>query len=96
MTTNIDRCTIQVYWQTPITIDVVALYRERGFTKLPPTLTITGSEIRRLGEVPAEYQLQRLGTDYESIADAEAVIVSDGDKFIGVPPATTHRGSANA
>lgn len=79
------KCVITLYG---IKVDVVALYRKRGFEVLPTTLTMSAWDLRSYGRVPNAYSLVR-STDLtaEPIGDAESVPVQDGDEFIAVPPA---------
>jgi hypothetical protein len=81
-----EACVITVYGMP---VDVAALYRERGFQVLPPTLTMSGWDMHIYGNVPSNYSIVRadsMGGPY--IRDDEAWTVKDGDQFIAVPPAT--------
>lgn len=78
------KCVITVYG---IKVDVVQLYKERGFSIIPPTLTMTGQYLRHFGRVPPHYALIR-SSGLTPIGDREAVIVNDGDEFLAIPPAT--------
>lgn len=76
-------CIITVYDKR---IDVMALYCERGFSVMPPVLTL--SDLYVLGEVGPGYTLFKRGDKTMTpIPPATAVIVSDGDVFDAVPPA---------
>lgn len=68
-------CIINVYG---LDVDVENLYFERGFTTLPPQLTISGNDLRRHGEVPGNYSIKKDGVD-SPIAWNEAVPVKHGD-----------------
>ena len=82
--TDVNRvCTITVYG---VKIDVVDFYKTHGFKTLPPQLTMSGNDLRMLGEVPANYSLD--GPSQRNIASAQAVPVNDGDEFYAIPPAT--------
>jgi len=78
------KCVITVYG---IKVDVVRIYKERGFSVIPPTLTLSGQNLRGLGKVPPDYALVR-SSGLTPIGDYESVIVNDGDEFLAIPPAT--------
>ena len=67
-----------------VAIDVNAEYRKRGFDKLPPTTTMTAFDIRQAANRPANRQVW-LGMT--PLKDSESVALTDGMKFISVPPA---------
>lgn len=73
--------------------DVLAtFYAPAGFSKLPPTPTASGLQIRRAANRPvaSDYQLQRErgpGEEPEFISDGQAVELHEGDQFCIVPPA---------
>jgi hypothetical protein len=73
-------------------IDVLAFYQRHGWTSLPPTPTMTAHQIK--AEAPTtwdpRYQLGRIEFDESVtiIGDSEAVPLTDGQRFIGVPSGT--------
>lgn len=77
-------CIIKVWGRN---VDVVRVYRQRGYADLPPTLTLTGVELRHFGAVDGNRTLVRRG-DIKPIEDAEAVSVAHGDEFDALPPCT--------
>lgn len=80
------KCIIRVYG---VDIDVVQLYKDKGFDVLPPVLTISVSDMYRLGSVALNYSLVRyLDDGFEPLNTLHSIIVNDGDEFIAVPPAT--------
>ena len=77
-------CIIKVWGKT---VDVEAIYKQRGFHILPPSLTLSGADIMNAGEVPMNRQLQNSKTK-AVIPPSESVVVADGDEFDAIPPAT--------
>lgn len=77
-------CIIKVWGRT---VDVEGIYHERGFEILPPSLTLSGADIMRAGDVPMNRQLQNSKTK-GVIQPSESVVVADGDEFDAIPPAT--------
>lgn len=74
-------------------VDVVKYYHEKhGIAELPPTLTMTGAELK--AEVPgldptyALYLERREPQSDEPICDNTSVALVDGMRFYSVPPAT--------
>lgn len=71
-------------------LDIELIYRDKGFTTLPPALTLSGLELKTLADAPANYALFRdiPGEVYgRSLPDAEAVVLKDCDGFFTTPPA---------
>jgi hypothetical protein len=73
-------------------IDVCAFYRRHGWAALPPTPTMTGQQIKAEAPTPWDpnYQLGRIEHDESVtiIGDGEAIPLTDGQRFIGIPSGT--------
>lgn len=79
-------CVITVYG---IEIDVVDIYRSKGFDTLPSQLTLSGHELYRLGNIPCNYSIvKNSDSPLNFIPANQSIIVKDGDEFFAVPPAT--------
>lgn len=74
-------CVIKVWGKL---VDVIKLYREVGYITIPPTLTMSGADLKRAGDVPWNRTIVR-GDSITPIRDAEAVVVVDGDVFDALP-----------
>jgi hypothetical protein len=77
-------CIVEVYGYGKV--NVTDLYKAHGFTTMPPQLTISGWDLRRLTGIPATYTIHRYVGG--SVDDREAIPVQNGDRFIAVAPAT--------
>lgn len=68
-------------------IDVFAVYKDRGFKLMPPIVTLSGSDIIHLSE--SEMSRYLYSEDLKrNVHMNEAVILHDGMKFFTVPLAT--------
>lgn len=77
------KCMVTV-WGRPV--DIAAIYRERGFSALPPTITVSRADLVHYGAVDYDRRIVRLRGDVE-VNDGEAIDVQDGDVFDAVPQA---------
>ena len=68
-----------------VEIDVTTEYKNRGFSELPSTITMPAYEILCASKAPAN---RGLWHGNRKIENNESVILSDGMKFLSVPPAT--------
>ena len=86
MTIECTECVVHV---DNIPVDVLAHYRASGYTSiLPPILTITGFDLKTLGNVPYNYSIGRYeDPGVAGIKDQEAIAVKHGDKFCAWPQA---------
>lgn len=70
-------------------IDVAAIYKAKGFDKLPPSVTLTGGEIRKAyGRTPAYTLARGRYPACVEIADGVAVTLVNGEHFYVLLPAS--------
>lgn len=70
-------------------IDVAAIYKAKGFDKLPPTVTLTGGEIRKAyGRTPSYTLARGRYPACVEIADGVAVTLVNGEHFYVLLPAS--------
>lgn len=77
---------------------VLAFYRSKGFDTLPPTVTLSGMDVRamsgrdRPGNALHSCRLHRTASDIDpgvEVSNLQAIIINGGESFYFVPPATT-------
>jgi hypothetical protein len=72
------------------TIDVSQFYRAKGFECLPPTVTMTGAEIRACGWKKNDYLMYidyGDGIPFKPVGDTTAIVLENGMRFVCVPRA---------